>query len=603
MCPLWPLHLIILYLLALGPLWVVCQAIPEMIATFNPKQIELHMGNSTYVTVNVTGRTEVVIEAKRGSEKYAANGSMPISFGLSYVIFPDSAAMRLGMFCVGVSPAGGASNIWTYILGGNLNLSLAMTSICTIAAFAFMPAWLFSLGQVVFRNAKIVVPYARIATFVVGLIVPLAIGLAMQRFMPKVAAFMVRILKGFSSTLLLFIIVFAIVTNLYIFKLFTWQVRYLTTIYHFVRSLQANDVVTATSLREQLTSVEWNSSRTVSEEAALNGQYVGRLRINGVFLDSIFTTSVAVFVSLIFINFGCAMHWPTVKEVIKKPIGPAIGMCGQFLVMPLLSFGLGYLIFPDDPELHLGLFFTGVSPAGGASNIWTFILGGNLNLSLAMTSISTIGSFAFMPAWLFSLGQVVFANANIVVPYARIGYFVVGLTVPLGIGLSMQKFTPKLAIFMVKILKCFSTSLLIFIITFAIITNLYIFELFSWRIVVAGMGLPWLGYLSGYAVARILRQPHEDALAISIETGVQNMGIAVFLLRYALPQPEADLTTVVPVSVSIMTPFPMLSILLYQKIKACVQNRNRSAKNIIEDPTTESDVPKTVLDAKQSDTT
>ncbi|XP_050684864.1 P3 protein-like [Leptidea sinapis] len=401
-------------------------------------------------------------------------------------------------------------------------------------------------------------------------------------------------------------------------------------------SLQANDVVTATSLREQLTSVEWNSSRTVSEEAALNGQYVGRLRINGVFLgrtdivsairrgtlelptngtlpvtvirpqrviDSIFTTSVAVFVSLIFINFGCAMHWPTVKEVIKKPIGPAIGMCGQFLVMPLLSFGLGYLIFPDDPELHLGLFFTGVSPAGGASNIWTFILGGNLNLSLAMTSISTIGSFAFMPAWLFSLGQVVFANANIVVPYARIGYFVVGLTVPLGIGLSMQKFTPKLAIFMVKILKCFSTSLLIFIITFAIITNLYIFELFSWRIVVAGMGLPWLGYLSGYAVARILRQPHEDALAISIETGVQNMGIAVFLLRYALPQPEADLTTVVPVSVSIMTPFPMLSILLYQKIKACVQNRNRSAKNIIEDPTTESDVPKTVLDSKQSDTT
>lgn len=43
--------------------------------------------------------------------------------------------------------------------------------------------------------------------------------------------------------------------------------------------------------------------------------------------------------------------------------------------------------------MRLGMFFTGVSPGGGASNIWTFILGGNLNLSLAMSSISTLASF------------------------------------------------------------------------------------------------------------------------------------------------------------------------------------------------------------------
>ena len=57
------------------------------------------------------------------------------------------------------------------------------------------------------------------------------------------------------------------------------------------------------------------------------------------------------------------------------------------------------------------------------------------------------------------------------------------------------------------------------------------------------MGIPWLGYGSGYVLARLLRQNHPDSLAISIETGIQNTGIAIFLLRYALPQPEADLTT------------------------------------------------------------
>jgi solute carrier family 10 (sodium/bile acid cotransporter), member 3/5 len=63
------------------------------------------------------------------------------------------------------------------------------------------------------------------------------------------------------------------------------------------------------------------------------------------------------------------------------------------------------------------------------------------------------------------------------------------------------------------------------------------------QIVVAGMGIPWLGYMFGYALAKLSRQPHADALAISIETGVQNTGISIFLLRYALGQPAADIAT------------------------------------------------------------
>jgi hypothetical protein len=42
--------------------------------------------------------------------------------------------------------------------------------------------------------------------------------------------------------------------------------------------------------------------------------------------------------------------------------------------------------------LALGLFVTGCSPGGGASNYWTIFLGGNANLSITMTFISTIGA-------------------------------------------------------------------------------------------------------------------------------------------------------------------------------------------------------------------
>ena len=42
--------------------------------------------------------------------------------------------------------------------------------------------------------------------------------------------------------------------------------------------------------------------------------------------------------------------------------------------------------------LTLGLFATGCSPGGGASNIYSFLLGGDVSLSVTMTLISTIAS-------------------------------------------------------------------------------------------------------------------------------------------------------------------------------------------------------------------
>lgn len=58
-----------------------------------------------------------------------------------------------------------------------------------------------------------------------------------------------------------------------------------------------------------------------------------------------------------------------------------------------------------------------------------------------------------------------------------------------------------------------------------------------------------------------------DRLAIAIEAGIQNTGIAIFILRFALGQPQADLTTVIPVSVAIMTPLPLIGFYFCLKIR------------------------------------
>ena len=56
-----------------------------------------------------------------------------------------------------------------------------------------------------------------------------------------------------------------------------------------------------------------------------------------------------------------------------------------------LSFGVGYLLF-DDVLFRLGLFVMGCCPGGNASNFWCKLLGGDINLSITMTTISTVAA-------------------------------------------------------------------------------------------------------------------------------------------------------------------------------------------------------------------
>ena len=81
------------------------------------------------------------------------------------------------------------------MFGGNLDLSVTMTAVSTFAAFFMMPLWIFTLGATIFNDGDIVIPYYKICIYAFFLVIPLSIGLALQRWAPKVSNFMVKILK------------------------------------------------------------------------------------------------------------------------------------------------------------------------------------------------------------------------------------------------------------------------------------------------------------------------------------------------------------------------------------------------------------------------
>lgn len=89
-----------------------------------------------------------------------------------------------------------------------------------------------------------------------------------------------------------------------------------------------------------------------------------------------------------------------------------------------------------------------------------------------------------IPLWSFTLGKQIFDLSNIKMPYHQIGGISVALIVPLAIGYLIQKKFPRLCRFLVRIMKPCSVILIVFIVTFAIVTNLYLFELFTWEVII-----------------------------------------------------------------------------------------------------------------------
>ena len=284
--------------------------------------------------------------------------------------------------------------------------------------------------------------------------------------------------------------------------------------------------------------------------------------------SKIFGYSVAALISFAYINMGCALDLEVMKKVLRRPIGPLIGFVSQFMFMPVCSFVLGYVFPWSNPAMKLGLFVTGCSPGGGASNIWTVMFGGNLDLSIVMTAVSTFSAFFMMPVWIYLLGEIIIADTPIVIPYTKILTYGIMLVVPLLVGVSIRKCLPKVANILVKILKPMALFLIVFILVCGIWSQFFMIKLIDWKIAVVGFSLPWLGFGFGCMFSKLCGQERKDIIAIAIETGIQNTGMAIFMLWFTLDHPAGDLAAVVPVAVATLTPFPLLAALLYYNLRS-----------------------------------
>ncbi|CAL1544816.1 unnamed protein product [Lymnaea stagnalis] len=291
-------------------------------------------------------------------------------------------------------------------------------------------------------------------------------------------------------------------------------------------------------------------------------------------IDIAFNVVVILLVVMTNIGMGAKIDFDVVKAELKRPIAPAIGLCCQFLIMPMIAFGIASSI-KLDPGIALGFFALGCAPGGSASNAYTHLLGGNVSLSVTMTLISTIAALGLLPMWLFTLGKVVYNQGNVQIPYENIFFSLLGIIVPVLIGLFLQRKFPKVAKMWLSAVKYIVFVFIVFVLTVGVYANVYIFSLLSGEVLLAAALLPYLGFLLGGIVACIFRQGNVNIITIAVETGIQNTGIPIVLLRLSLLGPDKDTSIVAPVASALFTPIPLVIGILYVQTRMFLEKRRK----------------------------
>ena len=241
-----------------------------------------------------------------------------------------------------------------------------------------------------------------------------------------------------------------------------------------------------------------------------------------------------VFLALIMFSIALDMKREDFANLWQNPKPAIVGMIAQLILLPILTVVLVF-VFNPPPSVALGMVAITACPGGNNSNYSTHLAKGNTALAITTTSISVIVCMVTMPLYIW-LGAKIIPNIANLQRDVRLDPFemvkIIGLLIltPLVIGMMVRHYLPNLTAKIQKPFKTISMLLFFGLIIGAIVANIknikeYVGEVF---LVVAVLNA--LSFAGGYYFAKINGLPEADRRAITFETGIHNITLALIVI-------------------------------------------------------------------------
>lgn len=228
------------------------------------------------------------------------------------------------------------------------------------------------------------------------------------------------------------------------------------------------------------------------------------------------------------------------KALLRRPRIPILGTLIHTVTFPVIAVLMVVFIKVagvDLPEATLlGMLLVAACPSGGFSNMLVLLARADLALSVLLTAVSSVLSFASVPLFFWLFGFVMpELSGDVQLPIGTtLATLLMMVVVPVGVGMVWRAYQ---ADYVVPRIKRFQNIAQVAL--YAVIVGILVEE---WDTLGGGIEstLPWallmcvLALAAGFFISRLAGLSPVDSATVAIEGSIRNLGVAFLIATTVL---------------------------------------------------------------------
>lgn len=245
-----------------------------------------------------------------------------------------------------------------------------------------------------------------------------------------------------------------------------------------------------------------------------------------------------IVLGLIMFNLGLSLQFKDFKRTFGFPRPLILGLTLQIVLLPVIAFFLAY-VSGLPPAIQVGIVLIAACPGGATSNLITYLLKGDVALSISLTSINSIIILLTIPLVTFLALETFLGKDTVIsLPFLpTILKIIFMILLPTFLGLMTRNKFPHVAKKIERYMKYITTGLLAIVFGFTILTNNSqtdnSFQLYLATAPFA-LALNVIGMISGFLAGRLVGFSKAKQITLVVEVGIQNSALAITIASSAI---------------------------------------------------------------------
>ena len=262
-------------------------------------------------------------------------------------------------------------------------------------------------------------------------------------------------------------------------------------------------------------------------------------------MDSALTTvGLPIALGIIMFGLGLSLTPDDFRRVARHPRAVAVALACQLLLLPAICFGLVKL-FDLPPLLAVGLLLLAASPGGTTANLFSHLFRGDVALNVTLTAVNSVIAIVTLPLITNFAIEHYDLDDSVSLPFSKVIEVFAIVLVPVGIGMLVRAKASGWAARMDRPVRIGSAVILAVLVLGILLDQWENVGDYLADVGLAAAAFCAISLVTGYVVPRAAGVRDDQAIASSMEIGVHNGTLAIFVAVEVLDSTEISVPAAV----------------------------------------------------------